>query len=97
MGNGIAEILQNPTSDHTQATKARRLPLGDLGASTGHYFSVVDLIKRWPEVPARRKVLMLSDGIDRFRVADPRTLMWTPPLKKRRARGSPFTRATAGP
>ena len=66
MRNGTAEILQNPTNDHTQAAKALRLPLGDPGASTSPYFSLVDLIKRWPEVPVRREILMLSDGIDRF-------------------------------
>jgi hypothetical protein len=27
---------------------------------------VVDLIKRWPEGPVRREILMVSDGIDRF-------------------------------
>src|SRR5690349_2904196 len=46
MRNGTAEILQNPTNDHTQAAKALRLPLGDPGASTSPYFSLVDLIKR---------------------------------------------------
>ncbi len=46
MRNGTAEVLQNPTNDHTQAAKALRLPLGDAGASTSPYFSVVDLIKR---------------------------------------------------
>jgi hypothetical protein len=66
MRNGTAEILENPTSDHTQAAKALRLPLGDPGASASPYFSVVDLIKRWPEGPVRREILMISDGIDRF-------------------------------
>jgi hypothetical protein len=66
MRNGIADILQNPTNDHVQAAKSLRLPLGDAGASASPYFSLVDLIKRWPEAPVRREVLMLSDGIDRF-------------------------------
>jgi hypothetical protein len=66
MRNGTAEILQNPTNDHPQAAKALRLPLGDAGASGSPYFSVVDLIKRWPEGPVRREILMVSDGIDRF-------------------------------
>ena len=50
----------------TQAAKALRLPLGDAGASGSPYFSLVDLIKRWPEGPVRREILMVSDGIDRF-------------------------------
>jgi len=66
MRNGTADILQNPTNDHTQAAKALRLPLGDAGASGSPYFSVVDLIKRWPEGAVRREILMVSDGIDRF-------------------------------
>ena len=64
--NGIADILQNPTNDHAQAAKALRIPLGDAGAAGSPYFSVVDLIKRWPEGPVRREILMVSDGIDRF-------------------------------
>ena len=66
MRNGTADILQNPTNDHMQAAKALRLPLGDVGASGSPYFSVVDLIKRWPEGAVRREILMVSDGIDRF-------------------------------
>jgi hypothetical protein len=64
--NGTADILQNLTTDHAQAAKALRLPLGDAGASGSPYFSLVDLIKRWPEGPVRREIVMLSDGIDRF-------------------------------
>jgi hypothetical protein len=66
MRNGGADVLQNPTNDHAQAAKALRLPLGDAGASGSPYFSLVDLIKRWPEGPVRREILMVSDGIDRF-------------------------------
>ena len=66
MRNGIADVLQNPTNDHVQAAKALRLPFGDPGASASPYFSVTDLIKRWPETPVRREILMVSDGIDRY-------------------------------
>jgi hypothetical protein len=66
MRNGIADLQQNPTNDHTQAAKALRLPFGDPGASASAYFSVSDLIKRWPETPVRREILMVSDGIDRY-------------------------------
>jgi len=71
MRNGTAEILENPTSDHMQAAKALRLPLGDPGASTSPYFSLVDLIERWPEGPVRREILMVSYGIDRFGASGP--------------------------
>jgi hypothetical protein len=66
MQNGIAQIVQNLTSDHAQAAKALRLPLGVPGVNASPYFSLDDLIKRWPENNSRREVLIVSDGIDRF-------------------------------
>jgi len=64
MQNGIAKIEQNPTNDHALAAKALRLPMGISGANSGPYFSVTDLIKRWPASASRREILMVSDGID---------------------------------
>jgi hypothetical protein len=66
MQNGIAQVLQDPTSDHAQAAKAIRLPRGVLGADSSPYFSLQDLIKRWPASTARREVFMVSDGVDWF-------------------------------
>jgi len=66
MQNGIAQVLQNLNSDHTLAAKALRLPLGSPGANASPYFSLGDLIKRWPENPERREVIMITDGIDRY-------------------------------
>ncbi len=66
MQNGTAVILQNLTSDHASAAKALRLPLGSAGASASPYFSLGDLIKRWPEAKVPREVLMVTDGIDRY-------------------------------
>jgi hypothetical protein len=66
MQNGIAKIEQNLTIDHAQAAKALRLPMGVRGANGSPYFSLTDLIKRWPESAARREVLMVSDGIDLY-------------------------------
>ncbi len=66
MQNGIAKIVQNLTSDHAAAAKALRLPMGMRGANGSPYFSLSDLIKRWPESNARREVLMVSDGIDLY-------------------------------
>jgi hypothetical protein len=65
MRNGTVAIAQNLTADHAQAAKALRLPLSDPGASASPYFSLVDLIKRWPQGQVRREILMISDGIDR--------------------------------
>jgi len=66
MQNGIARIAQNLTTDHAQAAKALRLPLGDPGINASPYFALSDLIKHWPESTARREVLMITDGIDRY-------------------------------
>jgi len=66
MQNGTAQIAQNPTNDHTQAAKALRLPMGNGGGNASPYFSLTDLVKRWPPSNARHEVLMVSDGVDRF-------------------------------
>ena len=66
MQDGIGRIEQNLTSDHALAAKALRLPMGASGINASPYFSLSDLIKKWPESTARREVLMVSDGIDRY-------------------------------
>ena len=66
MQNGTAKVEQNPTSDHALAAKALRLPMGIGGINASPYFSLSDLIKRWPESSERREVLMASDGVDRY-------------------------------
>jgi hypothetical protein len=66
MQNGIARVVQDPTNDHAQAAKALRLPMGNGGANASPYFSLSDLVKKWPETNERRSVLMVSDGIDRY-------------------------------
>jgi hypothetical protein len=66
MQNGIAQVVQNLTSDHALAAKALRLPFGSPGASASPYFSLQDLIKRWPASQERHEVLMITDGIDRY-------------------------------
>lgn len=66
MQNGIARVAQDPTSDHAQAAKALRLPMGAGGVNASPYFSLSDLVKKWPATNERRAVLMISDGIDRY-------------------------------
>jgi len=66
MQDGTARILQDPTNDHDKAAKVVRLPMGTAGANASPYFSVSDLIKRWPATTARREVLMITDGADRY-------------------------------
>jgi hypothetical protein len=66
MQNGIAEIAQNLTSDHDKAIKAIRLPLGYYGANASPYFSLSDLVKKWPQDSARHEVLMITNGYDPY-------------------------------
>jgi hypothetical protein len=66
MRDGTVDITQNLTMEHEAAAKALRLPLGNGGAFTSIFLSIMDLLKRWPASPMRREVLVVSDGIDRF-------------------------------
>jgi len=66
MQNGIARVAQELSSNHAQAADALRLPLGESGANASPYFSLSDLVKKWPANTERREVLMVSDGIDRY-------------------------------
>jgi len=67
MQNGIARVVQNLTLDHAAAAKSVRLPMGIGGANANPYFSLSDLVKRWPDDGApRRAVMMVTDGIDRY-------------------------------
>jgi hypothetical protein len=68
MGNGVVQMAQDFTQDHAAAAKAVRLPMGYGGGVSSPYFSLSDLIKRWPTNPnyPRREVLMISSGIDAF-------------------------------
>jgi len=65
MRNGTALIAQQLTGDHAAAAKALRLPLGEF-SDTSPYFSLQDLLKRWPESTAAREVVMISSGADPF-------------------------------
>lgn len=67
MQNGTARVLQDLTTDHAAAAKSIRLPMGIGGANASPYFSLSDLVKRWPDDGApRRAVMMVTDGIDRY-------------------------------
>jgi hypothetical protein len=71
MRNAGVNIVQNFTTDHAQAAKAVRLPLGSLGASDSPYLSLISLLQGWPENKMRRSVLMVTDGVDRLRALAP--------------------------
>jgi hypothetical protein len=66
MQDGTAKIVQDLTTDHALAAKALRLPMGMRGVNGNPYFSVDELIKKWPASTARREILMATDGIDLY-------------------------------
>jgi len=65
--NGTILPASQFSTDHDAVAKTLRLPFGTFGAYASIYLSLSDLISRWPVTGARREVLLLSDGIDRFR------------------------------
>jgi VWFA-related protein len=79
MRNGVVDIVEPFTTDHAKVANLVRLPLEEAGASANPYLSIVDVIKRWPtnatshqvlmnrwpEIPVRHEILVVSDGIDR--------------------------------
>jgi len=67
MRNATVQIVQDFTTDHAAAAKTLRLPLASSGAYGNPYLSVIDLMNRWPEDGKRREIVMITDGIDRFR------------------------------
>ncbi|MGA2811971.1 MAG: hypothetical protein ABSG16_11265 [Candidatus Acidiferrum sp.] len=67
MRNGTVQIAQDLTTARGEAAQALRLPVASSGAYGSSYLSVIDLMKRWPDDGNRREVLMITDGIDRFR------------------------------
>ena len=66
MRDGIADVVQNLTNDHSLAAKALRLPLRTRGVNGSPYLALTDLVKRWPTTAARRAVVMATDGVDRL-------------------------------
>ncbi len=65
--NGTVQALSEFTTDHAAAASTVRLTLGRMGAYSSIYLSTMDLIKRWPDKGGRREILLIADGIDRFR------------------------------
>ena len=65
--NGTVQIAHDFTTDHEAAAKSLRMPMGAVAAYASDYLSIIDLMKRWPASGARREMLLVADGIDRFR------------------------------
>ncbi len=66
MRNGTVDMVQQFTTDHAAAATRIRLPMGNPGANSSPYFSLVELLKGWAPIAGRREIIMISDGIDRY-------------------------------
>lgn len=65
--NGTIQAASQFNDDHAAVAKSLRLPIGRFAAYSSIYLSMMDLIKRWPATRDRREILLIADGIDRFR------------------------------
>lgn len=65
--NGTVQPASQFSTDHDAVAKSLRLPFGRGAAYASVYLSLMDLFSRWPVTGARREVLLIADGIDRFR------------------------------
>ena len=67
--NGGVQATSPFSADKEAAAKGVRLPFGNGGAYTSIYLSTMSLINGWPAPGpyTRREILLIADGIDRFR------------------------------
>ena len=75
MANTTVNILQNFTTDRELAAKAIRLPRSSLSSMDSSFFSLISLLKGWPQQNVRREVIMVTDGIDRLHGERPSALI----------------------
>ena len=65
--NGVTQAVAPFSTDHDAVAKKVRITIGQAGASTSIYLSLMDVMSKWRPSGARREILVIADGIDRFR------------------------------
>ena len=65
--NGITQAVAPFSTDHDAVAAKVRITTGFPGASTSIYLALMDVMKKWPSTNARREILVIADGIDRYR------------------------------
>ncbi len=65
--NGITQAVSPFSTDHDAVAKKVRVTIGEPGASTSVYLSLMDVMSKWHSTGARREILVIADGIDRLR------------------------------
>jgi hypothetical protein len=64
--NGITQVVAPFSTDHDAVAKKVRITSGFPGASTSIYLSLMDVMKKFSG-GGRHEILVIADGIDRFR------------------------------
>jgi hypothetical protein len=65
--NGITQAVAPFSADHDAVAAKVRITSGLPGASTSIYLALMDVMKQWHPTNARREILVIADGIDRYR------------------------------
>ena len=65
--NGVTQAVAPFSTDHDAVAKKARITIGQAGASTSIYLSLMDVMSKWHATGSRREILIIADGIDRFR------------------------------
>lgn len=65
--NGVTQAVAPFSTDHDAVASKVRITIGQAGASTSIYLSLMDVMSKWHAGGARREILVIADGIDRFR------------------------------
>jgi hypothetical protein len=65
--NGTVQAASQFNLDKDAVAKTVRMPLGNFGASSSIYLSLMALIDGWPVSNARREIFLIADGYDRLR------------------------------
>jgi hypothetical protein len=65
--NGITQAVAPFNADHGAVAAKVRITVGWSGTSTSIYLALMDVMKKFPSDNARHEILLIADGIDRFR------------------------------
>jgi len=84
--NGVTQAVAPFSTDHDAVASKARITIGQAGASTSIYLSLMDVMSKWHSSGARREILVIADGIDRFR-GDPESPDVTSTIEKAQKAG----------
>ena len=65
--SGLTQAVSPFSTDHDAVAQKLRITLGQFRISTSIYLATMDLMSKWRPSGARREILVIADGIDRFR------------------------------